>query len=77
MEIASDLGLKVVEKNITLHEVYTADEVFVTGSGVEIVVVDEVDGRRIGKGGVGPTAKRIQEAYRTWLSTKHVTPVYE
>jgi len=77
MEIASDLGLKVVEKNITLHEVYTADEVFVTGSGVEIVVVDEVDGRRIGKGEVGPTAKRIQEAYRTWLSTKHVTPVYE
>ena len=68
---------KVVEKDITLHEIYTADEVFVTGSGVEIVSVEQVDGRKIGRGAVGPATKKIQEAYRRWLGTKHLTRVYD
>jgi branched-chain amino acid aminotransferase len=76
IEIAEELGYKVVEKDTTLHEIYTADEVFVTGSGVELVPVEEVDGRKIGRGGAGPVTKKMQEAYRTWLRTKHVTPVY-
>jgi len=77
IEIASELGFNLVEKNITLHEVYTADEAFVTGSGVEIIVVVDVDGRKIGTGAVGPATNKIQEAYRRWLATKHLTPVYD
>ncbi len=76
IEIANDLGLRIVEKNLTVHEVYTAEEAFVTGSGIEIVNIAELDGRRIGNGGAGPISKKIKSAYKRWLSKKHLTPVY-
>jgi len=44
--------------------VYTADEVFLTGTGAELVPVVEVDGRRIGDGRPGPVFLRLLAAFR-------------
>jgi branched-chain amino acid aminotransferase len=43
--------------------VWTAQEVFVCGTGAEIVPVVSVDGRTIGSGNVGPTTREIVDAY--------------
>jgi branched-chain amino acid aminotransferase len=83
MEIArSDLGREVVVRSIDRTELYTADEVFLCGTGAQISPVVEIDRRRIGKGRPGPVAKELARiyfdavrgkipAYRSWL-----TPVY-
>lgn len=64
MEIARVDGMTVVERNLSLTEVYTADEVFTTGTMGELAPVLEVDGRRIGDAAAGPTTRRLQELYR-------------
>jgi len=54
----------MVERNISLTELYTSDEVFTTGTMGELTPVVDVDGRRIGDGKVGPFTVKIQRAYR-------------
>lgn len=63
MDIAKDAGIPVVEKRMSLTEIYTADEVFVTGTMGELVCVREVDGRVIGNGGTGPVTTRLMQLY--------------
>jgi len=55
-QLASGLGLTVVERRITRDDVYVADEAFVTGTAAEIMPIREVDGRAIGGGSgkIGP-----------------------
>jgi len=64
MSEARRLGYEVIEKNLTYQELYTANEVFLTGTGAEIVAVAEIDGRVIGDGDIGPVTSRLIEAYR-------------
>jgi branched-subunit amino acid aminotransferase/4-amino-4-deoxychorismate lyase len=64
LELAAGDGMKVVERNVSLAEVYTADEVFTTGTMGELAPVVEVDGRAIADGGLGPITKRLQELHR-------------
>lgn len=47
MELAKDLGIECLEKNISLTELYTADEVFCSGTMGELTRINEIDGRRI------------------------------
>lgn len=63
-KIASRLGYEVIERNITVSELYDADEAFLTGTGAEIIPVREVNRRRIGAGGMGPITKMIWEEFR-------------
>jgi branched-chain amino acid aminotransferase len=63
MEIAGDLGYQVVERKLLRTDVYTADEVFLSGTAAEVTPVREVDGRVIGGGGRGPITKEIQQTY--------------
>ncbi|MEI7733677.1 MAG: branched-chain-amino-acid transaminase [Verrucomicrobiota bacterium] len=63
MEIARATGLKVSEPNLTRYDVYCADECFLTGTGAEIIPVTKVDGRQIGTGKPGPTARSLMEKY--------------
>ena len=60
IETARDDGIVVVERNISLAEVYTADEVFTTGTMGGLAPVLEVDGRRVGIGARGPLTLRLQ-----------------
>lgn len=61
--LARDMGIEVLEKRITRDDVYTADEVFLTGTAAEITPVKELDGRRIGSGEPGPVTRSIQRIY--------------
>ena len=79
---ARELGVDVVEREIDRTELYVADEVFMCGSGLEVLPITSVDRIAIGDGSRGSMTKRIQDvyfaaargenpAYRHWL-----TPVY-
>lgn len=76
LEIARELGIPALERPFTLHDLYTADEVFLTGTGAEIGPVVSVDGRVIGAGRPGPVTLRLLEAYRE-RTRREGTPVYE
>jgi branched-chain amino acid aminotransferase group I len=64
LELAAGAGIATVERNLSLSEVYTADEAFTSGTMGELTPVLEVDGRVIGSGGVGATTLRLQELHR-------------
>jgi branched-chain amino acid aminotransferase len=63
------LGLHVEEKVFTLPQLYRADEVFVTGTGAEIIGVIKVNGRIIGDGKPGPITKNLIAAFRDYVKT--------
>ncbi len=63
LDLAEEAGLRPEERNLSLTELYTADEVFTTGTMGELSPVLEIDGRRIGGGGVGSKTRRLQELY--------------
>jgi len=61
--LIDDMGLEVVEKQITRDEVYTADEAFFTGTAAEVTPIRELDNREIGTGTAGSVTKEIQQRY--------------
>ncbi|MDY0323224.1 MAG: branched-chain-amino-acid transaminase [Candidatus Carbobacillus sp.] len=63
IELATSLGFKVQEQPFTLHDVYTADEMFFTGTAAEIVPVVMVDGRTIGDGIPGAVTRELIQAF--------------
>jgi len=63
MTVAKDLGHEAHEALFTRDEVYTADEVFFSGTAAEITPVRELDRRMIGQGKAGPVAKALQKAF--------------
>ncbi|MGC4376210.1 branched-chain-amino-acid transaminase [Fictibacillus sp. Mic-4] len=64
IEIAANLGYDVREETFTRHDVYNAEEVFLTGTAAEIIAVIKVDGRVIGDGVPGQHTNRLLEAFR-------------
>ncbi|WP_342490788.1 branched-chain-amino-acid transaminase [Bacillus sp. FSL R5-0422] len=64
MEIAEDLGYEVKEEPFTRHDVYTAEEVFLTGTAAEVIAVVKVDGRTIGEGRPGVHTNKLLEQFR-------------
>ena len=74
--IVEKLRLKVSEEIFTAFELYRAEEVFVTGTGAEIIGVVKIDGRVIGSGKPGPMTQRLVEVFRDYAS-KNGTSVYE
>ena len=58
-----DMGLEIVEKQITRDEVYTADEAFFTGTAAEVTPIRSLDDREIGAGGAGEITKELQKRY--------------
>lgn len=65
LEVSRAAGLPTYEKDFSLTDVYSADEVFVTGTFGGLTPVREVDGRTIGtSGGKGPVTDRLVELYR-------------
>ena len=66
-EIAQDMGYQVIEKGITVVELYGADEAFVTGTAAEIMPIREVNKRRIGEGRMGPITRKILERFREYV----------
>ncbi len=63
MEIARDAEFVMREETLTRHDAYTADEVFLTGSGAEIIPVIKIDSRVIGSGKPGPVTKELTKRF--------------
>jgi branched-chain amino acid aminotransferase len=72
MDLAGALGLRVQEEIMTRHDVYNADEVFLTGTAAEIVPIVKVDGRVIGSGHPGPVTAKLLAEFRL-LTTREGT----
>lgn len=78
IRLCSDLGLDVVERDVTPFELNTADEVFLVGTKSEILAVGSIAGTKIGSGGAGPVTRRLyQEFSKVVLRAEEGTPVYE
>ena len=61
--MAEDFGINIEEKNITFEEACEADEIFFTGTAVEITPITRIDSRQIGEGLRGPITKKLQETF--------------
>jgi branched-chain amino acid aminotransferase len=81
MKIAKAEKLSVVEKNFNLKELFSADEVFMTGTASEIKPVTEVDGKLIGDGNPGKVTLSLHKIFMDVVSgrdrrfSKWLTPV--
>lgn len=76
MECAEELGLEVIETDISRHDVFVADECFLTGTAAEAIPVIKADGRPIGTGKPGPITTKIIARFRE-LTRSTGTPIYE
>jgi branched-chain amino acid aminotransferase len=59
---------------IARDELYTAEEVFLTGTAAEVTPVRDIDHRKIGRGEAGPVTRRLQESFFSVVKgndTKH------
>src|SRR6201993_2879586 len=74
-EIAAETGIKVSETDITRHDVFIADDCFLTGTAAEIVPVVKADGRSIGNGKPGPITARIIARFRQ-VTRETGTPIF-
>ena len=63
LKIADKLGLKVSQESIPREMLYIADEIFLTGTAVEITPVKSVDGYQVGNGQRGPMTKKVQDEF--------------
>jgi branched-chain amino acid aminotransferase len=64
IELAAKAGIPCRELTMTRHDIYTADEFFLTGTAAEIIAVVKCDGRPIGTGKPGPITKRLRELFQ-------------
>lgn len=74
IEIAQDLGYPLLETDLGLFDLYTADEVFVTGTAAEIAPITTVDGRPVGDGSVGTITKELMQKFEELTQTEG-TPI--
>ena len=70
IEIAGKLDLEVTERDVGRGELYTADELFLTGTAAGIAAVLSVDKKRVGSGKVGPVTQKLSEAYTSLVLGK-------
>jgi branched-chain amino acid aminotransferase len=64
LEIAESMGIVIREQNLGYFDLYSADEVFVTGTAAEVAPITLIDGRSIGTGKPGPITRQLMEAFR-------------
>jgi branched-chain amino acid aminotransferase len=63
IDLARQSGREVRQQTLTRHDVYIADECFLTGTAVEVIAVVKVDSRRIGSGSPGPITRDLKEQF--------------
>ncbi|HUH82380.1 MAG TPA: branched-chain-amino-acid transaminase [Nitrososphaerales archaeon] len=78
IRLCADLGMDVEQRDVTLFELSTADEVFLVGTKSEILAVGEISGAKVGMGGVGAVTELLyQEFSKIVQRAEEGTPVYE
>jgi branched-chain amino acid aminotransferase len=63
IEICRKLAIECIEKSLQRIDLYSADEMFLTGTGGEVMPVTKIDGRAIGSGEVGAMTRRLKDAF--------------
>ncbi len=63
LELARAAGIPTHEMTLTRHDVYAADECFLTGTAAEVIAVVKVDGRVLGNGKPGPLTRQLRERF--------------
>ncbi len=74
-DIADELGIKISEPDLTRHDIYIADEAFLTGTAAEVIPMIKVDGRTIGDGKPGAITNRTIARFRE-LTRATGTPIF-
>lgn len=74
-DIAHELGIPISEPELTRHDIYIADEAFLTGTAAEVIPMIKVDGRTIGNGKPGEITKRTIARFRE-LTRESGTPIF-
>jgi branched-chain amino acid aminotransferase len=75
-ELAEKLGIRTVERELIRHDIYTADECFLTGTAAEVIPAVQLDRRLIGNGQPGPITLQLIESFRE-LTRATGTPIYD
>jgi branched-chain amino acid aminotransferase len=75
-DIAAELGIKITETDVTRHDVFVADECFLTGTAAEVIPVVKADGRVIGSGKPGSITMRVISRFRE-MTRETGTPIFE
>lgn len=65
IDTAASLGIPLREAELSRHDIFTADECFLTGTAAEVIAAVKLDQRVIGTGSPGPITNRIIEAFRS------------
>lgn len=63
LELARAVGIPTFEKTLTRHDIYVADECFMTGTAAEVIGVVKVDDREIGDGKPGPITRKLKALF--------------
>ncbi len=71
IQLAKDLDIETLERNISVDEVYECDEAFFTGTAAEVTPIIEVDDNKINNGLPGPLTKQLQANYFNLIRGKH------
>ena len=74
-DLAREAGREITEANLTRYDIFVADELFCTGTGAEVVPITDVDGRKIGKGTVGPVTQEFIKSFKVKTQSGG-TPIY-
>jgi branched-chain amino acid aminotransferase len=75
-DIGAEFDIKVIEADFTRHDIFVADECFLTGTAAEIIPVVKADGRLIGNGKPGPITMRIIARFRE-MTRETGTPIFD
>lgn len=86
-DLCRELGIDMVHREVDRTELYLADELFLMGTGVEVLPVAAIDGMPVGDGRPGPVTLRVRQAYAdlvrgatatsppAWLSAVSLSPM--
>lgn len=68
IELATKQGLQIRRNDLTKHDLYVADEMFLTGTAAEVIPVAKVDNRCVGDGNPGPVTQSLIKAFKSLVA---------
>jgi branched-chain amino acid aminotransferase len=77
MQVMAEMGLEVHEVTMTRHEIYTADECFLTGTAAEVIPAVQYDRRQIGNGKPGPLTTDIISRFKILVNSTGTEVTYQ
>ena len=74
MRLCKAEGIDCRERNLVRHDLYTADEAFLTGTAAEVIGVVSIDKRTVGDGTPGPITRRLKDAFHRYAREGDLSP---